>query len=1368
MNKWFIRTILILLVYISLSIGFTFLVQAQNGSNQISLDGADNTISSIENRYVFDPGSTQIFIIRLKDKPLASYRGEIPGLQATNPFARGETKLNAKSLASQTYRDYLLGKQEDFIARAESLLARKIDIKYQYYAATNGMAVYLTVEEAEKIRGMLEVEFIQPNFYRQLDTDAGPTWIGAPGIWDGSNTGGIPGTKGEGIIIGIIDTGINPSNPSFADIGGDSYNHTNPWGSGNYVGVCDPANSLYDASFPCNDKVIGAWGYSTVNSGNPRDYNGHGSHTASTAAGNFTNAQVVGHTITMSRQISGVAPHANIVAYAACCDGDTLVAAIDQTVIDGVDVVNYSIGSTSPSHPWTESDTLAFLSARDAGIFVSGSAGNQGPSSATVGGPNDSPWIMANAATSHNRIVANLLMNLSGGSTTPPGEIRGLSFTSGYGPAKIVYAGNYGDALCLNPFSSGTFQGAIVICDRGQNARVDKGSNVQAGGAGGMVLANAFEDGNQLVSDDHYLPAVHITYDDGVLLKAWVGDGGGDHFGTIRGTQFELDDNLGDYFADFSSRGPNRAVQDIIKPNISAPGLSILAAVGIGDPSPPQWTFYDGTSMASPHGAGSAALIKALHPTWTPDEIQSALMMTAWEDLLDYDGTAPDPFDEGSGRIDLSLAGKAGLVMNETRANYEAANPATGGNPSTLNLASLGKGACYQTCSWTRSFRNTQNTSVMWTVIASSTNGMDLTVSPGSFTIPAGGIQTITVNADVRRATPNVWIFGEIKLTPNNSSIPSAHLPVAAFPNSSTGSDVFDKTANIDLVQLDNTLFYTVTLTHKSLTAKSYNINDPIPANASYVAGSATGGLTYNSGTNTLTWSGDIPAGDFVISEENKTGYISFGDLGVTPVDLPIPKDTGCWGVNLNNLVYFGQTYTKGIWSANGTLEASLSGSGSCSGNTNGQVPSTSSPNNLLAPWWDDLNFTSGGSWYFVGVTWNGKSHSVLSWENVPVKGTSETASFQIWFEDGVDNIWFTYKQNGMPTGSPTATVGAENSAGNDGATYYYYSGSGSPTGKVPTGTVDLVLGPLPIVMNFTFQVTATNTPGITNQATMTQGSTTQTTYKYNDVYLLNTWLGNTSNWQTSSNWSRNVLPATFDWVVIPTHPSGGNMPVLNGNVAIFKLEIQTGASLDLATYNLTVENSIINNGTLRQTYNVPSGLPTRFFDLSNASKAQSKYFGIDITPSGSMGNTTVEVRGNSQCTTTDPSDTINRCYEITPTTSQTSTIRFYYLSTELDGQDPATLKVWHWNPASGWQAAGSVLSRNSLYVDKYWVEVNGVNTYSPFTLSEKISGPTNVSIETLYANSRNKMVLPIILIGIIGVMILFSLAVNRPRNQVR
>ena len=307
----------------------------------------------------------------------------------------------------------------------------------------------------------------------------------------------------------MIDTGINPDHASFADIGGDGYDHTNPWGSGNYAGVCDPGDPTYDPTFPCNDKLIGAWGYSTVNGGDPTDPNGHGSHTASTAAGNVVLGATVntpnGYVVT--DDISGVAPHANVIMYAACCTGSALSAARDQVVIDGVDAVNYSIGSASPtSDPWGSSFALQWLAVRDAGIFVATSAGNNGNGFATLGSPGDLPWMATIGASTHDLAYLNYVINMSGGDTPPPADIEGRSPTVGYGPAPIVYAADYGDALCENPFPAGTFSGEIVVCDMGPG-RVAKGANVLAGGAGGMILAEVTPGGIGALLDRYPCPA---------------------------------------------------------------------------------------------------------------------------------------------------------------------------------------------------------------------------------------------------------------------------------------------------------------------------------------------------------------------------------------------------------------------------------------------------------------------------------------------------------------------------------------------------------------------------------------------------------------------------------------------------------------------------------------------------------------------------------------------------------------------------------------------------------------------------------------------------------------------------------------------
>lgn len=743
-------------------------------------DAETNATAGANKADILTDSEPGIYLIRFAEAPLARYRGGEANLAPTNPQARGTNRLDPNDADSRAYRQFLAERRTQYIDNIAQQIGRSLSPLFEYEAGNQGIAVELTPAEAANIANMPGVVSVQHDVERILMTDSGPNWIGAPGIWNGTATGGLAGTQGEGIIVGVIDTGINPLNPSFADIGGDGYDHTNPFGSGNYVGVCDPGDASFDPSFPCNDKLIGAWGFPSVNGGDPTDYDGHGSHTASTAAGNVVlGAALNAPTASFNFDISGVAPHANIIAYAGCCTLSALTAAIDQAILDGVDVINYSIGSETSSDVWNDFDTVGYLNARAAGIFVATSAGNAGPGAATVGSPADAPWLTSVAASTHDRLLLNVLGSMSGGSTTPPADIAGKSITSGYGPAPIVYAGDFGDPLCpIGAFPANTFNGEIVICDRGVHARVDKGQSVLDGGAGGFILANDAPNGNSLSADAHVLPAVHITFDDGAALKTWVASGTG-HTGTITGTVMDVNNSNGDIMAGFSSRGPNGAI-DVISPNITAPGVDIVAAYGVGGVV--EWNSISGTSMSSPHMAGAGALMMALHPDWTPAEIQSALMTTAFTSVLKEDGVTPaDPFDMGSGRVDLNAAGLAGLVLDETEANYLAANPAIGGDPKDINLASMADSGCANACSWTRTVRSTLATSVTWDATVVSPAGVTLNITPSSFVLAPGASQTITIDAVVNSDSNGAWEFGAITLTPAGGEAPAARMPVAVI-----------------------------------------------------------------------------------------------------------------------------------------------------------------------------------------------------------------------------------------------------------------------------------------------------------------------------------------------------------------------------------------------------------------------------------------------------------------------------------------------------------------------------------------------------------------------------------------------------------
>ena len=728
-----------------------------------------------------------LYIVEFSEAPLATYDGGVESLAAT----RSDTKLDSRSPESRAYLAYLDGRQAAHLAEISTKLGRSPRVAFRYRAAGNGVALALSAREARIVAELPEVTRVTPDRLLEQDTDRGPIWIGAPAIWDGTATGGEPGTQGEGVIIGVIDSGVNMDHPSFAATGGDGYIHTNPLGAGIFTGWCDPSHPDFDPSYVCNDKLIGAWDFTEAacpgiaacaESDGPEDDNGHGSHTASTAGGN----------VLLSPEISGVAPHANVITYDTCytstatgqglCPFTATSAAVDQAILDGVDVTNYSI--SGGTNPWDGDIDTFFLGAVAAGIFPAASAGNSGPGPSTLG--HLGPWVATIGASTHDRVnVFNELIDMSGGAG-PPADITGASRTSGYGPATIVYAGDFANGdpnpeQCLTAFPPGTWtSGEIVLCDRGAIARVLKCANVAAGGAGGCVLGNVPGSG-PIVADAHVIPSTHVELADADALRTWLATGSG-HTATITGATIDTDPAVADIMAGFSSRGPNLSF-DALKPDLTAPGSAIFAAVN-SDPGlpPPEFGTISGTSMSSPHAAGSAALLRALHPTWTPAEVKSALMMSGDLTMLKENGSTPaDAFDIGGGRVDLTQAGEVELVMDETHANFLAADPDLGGRPETLNLASLQSAECVVECDWTRTVSSVAAGTLMWTVSSTTPPGLTVAASPSSFSLAAGADQAIDVTASVAGLPLDAWVFGQLELT-NPGAGPDLEIPIAVRP----------------------------------------------------------------------------------------------------------------------------------------------------------------------------------------------------------------------------------------------------------------------------------------------------------------------------------------------------------------------------------------------------------------------------------------------------------------------------------------------------------------------------------------------------------------------------------------------------------
>jgi len=800
--------------------------------------------------------NTQKYFVYLKDAPVALYTGTIAGFAATridNSHGKNKTakgKLNLKSKESIAYLDYLSQKQVEFKKQLKTRLKRELDFNHQFKTALNAVTVELTEGEAKRVKSMPGVlEVVEENKH-QLHTDRGPEHVGATSVWSGNVE--YAGSQGEGVVVGIMDTGIRYNHPAFADIGGDGYDHSNPNGSGVYFGSCNENPDW------CNDKLLGVVGFPEVDAafnssfnagryGMGQDGHGHGTHVASTVAGNviydstFTgthqpfnsdgtinyDASAVSYTVDIDvPEMSGIAPHANIVSYQVChptegCFASAALQAIEHAMENGIDVLNYSVGGSARS-PWLDPVAIAMRSAREAGIHIAVSAGNAGPNAATVGSPGNSPWVTTVAASTHDRgFNAEKSVSFSGGDATLA-TIEGVSVSKGVTAEVVSYADldagyiqdTYGDGACLSNIW-GELTGKIIVCQRGGHnyngapvARTEVMYQMQRAGAAGVILINTDQSVNDVISPDMAaLPTIHVNKADGEAILAWLSSGSG-HTATITAASSDPEFDLADMMSSFSSRGPDALNGDYLVPDITAPGVDIHAAgIGFYNHYYPiegwakvqgDYRFMSGTSMSSPHIAGMLALIAAVHPEWSPAEAQSAFMTTAvpardhYDAKGDYSEALADatPLDAGGGSARVDRAINAVLLLNETEQGYLAAHPFAGewgisndipgwhGDASRLNMASLSKSDCLMTCSWTRTVKATKAGS--WTLSGDAqSDGIEILVSPAEITLAAGEEFEINVTANLLAAQSEEWSRGQIKMIPSDSSMPTQHLTLA-------------------------------------------------------------------------------------------------------------------------------------------------------------------------------------------------------------------------------------------------------------------------------------------------------------------------------------------------------------------------------------------------------------------------------------------------------------------------------------------------------------------------------------------------------------------------------------------------------------
>jgi hypothetical protein len=734
-----------------------------------------------------------VYLVILADAPVVAYSGGITGLPATAPAAG--KKVDPTSANVKNYVAYLDKTHADLVAKVGAGSTAKF---YDYRYSLNGFAAVLTGGQAGKLRATNGVLAVEVDTLHRPTTDNSPTFLGlnsGDGLW-------ADGVVGEDVIVGVIDTGIWPEHPSFsdqsdlADRSGDSGKRLRVYDAppSYWHGTCQ-AGELWSTD-DCNNKLIGAR-YFLAGFGkhgidpkgdykSARDHDGHGTHTSSTAAGNAgVAASIFGRSF---GTVSGIAPRARVAIYKAIWNNvggfsSDLAAAIDAAVADGVDVINYSIGSSLPNY--TGADDIAFLFAARNGVYVASSAGNDGPSAETIGSPSADPWLTTVGASTQNRTFQATATLGNGASVTGASVTEALNSHLLVDSANLAPTGGApADAeLCLpGSLDPAKASGKIVLCLRGSNARVEKSHVVHDAGGVGMILYNP-DDVMALVTDNHWVPSVHINFTDGTAVKNYINAAGvGATAAISAGTKASAQ---GSVMADFSSRGPNTAAPDIIKPDVTAPGVNILAG---NTPTPfisrPGQLFQSisGTSMSSPHVAGIGALLTQAHRDWTPGMIKSALMTTGRQDVVKEDATTPaDPFDFGAGHVVPNSATDPGLVYPTKYDDYIAfLCGATAGlvskagcdaraalglsfDASDLNIASIGIANVVGSQSVTRTVMSVADGSTTWTATA-SVPGYDVT-APAAFTLADGATKTFQVNFLRTTAAFDEWAFGELVLS---------------------------------------------------------------------------------------------------------------------------------------------------------------------------------------------------------------------------------------------------------------------------------------------------------------------------------------------------------------------------------------------------------------------------------------------------------------------------------------------------------------------------------------------------------------------------------------------------------------------------
>ncbi|KAL3641011.1 hypothetical protein CASFOL_015979 [Castilleja foliolosa] len=586
-------------------------------------------------------------------------------------------EANAAKLTESDNRVYIvyMGAPRNDQAHLLSLLKKmkRNSVLETYNKGLSGFAARLSDEQAKSIAKSPGVVSVFPDPVLQLHTTHSWDFLKyqtAVKIDSQPSSPSDSASTEVDTIIGILDTGIWPESKSFVD------DDMGPVPS-HWKGVCMAGDNF--TSSTCNKKLIGARYYDDgSDSGTPRDDVGHGTHVASTAAGRPVSGASY-YDLANGTAVGG-SPGSRIAMYRVCtadggCLGSAILKAFDDAIADGVDVLSLSLGSF-PGKPVFDTDPIAIgaFHAAEKGIIVVCSAGNSGPSSKTV--VNVAPWILTVAATTIDRDFEADIM-LAGNKTIIKGGGINFSALNKSAVYPIVDGSSSGCSL-----DDDKVNGKIVICDFGNifYTTTEKFNMLKSQGAIGLIVID--DDQRQVPSNFGTSPIAVVSEEDGAKILSYI-NSTSNPMATILPTVVTINYKPAPVVAYFSSRGPTFGIKNLLKPDIAAPGVAILAAWPSNDKGeaipgkePPLFDILSGTSMSCPHVSGLAAIVKSQHPKWSPSAIRSAIMTTAIQtnnlhtEITTNTGSIATPYDIGAGEISLSGPLQPGLVYETENIEY--------------------------------------------------------------------------------------------------------------------------------------------------------------------------------------------------------------------------------------------------------------------------------------------------------------------------------------------------------------------------------------------------------------------------------------------------------------------------------------------------------------------------------------------------------------------------------------------------------------------------------------------------------------------------------------------------------------------------